>query len=223
MFSPDDTIVAIATPPGRGGLGVVRVSGSRVLEIANRLLDCRRLEPRYATLTAVRSTSDERSRPVDEVVATLFSAPRSYTGEDVLEISAHGSPVVLDAIVRAAVDAGARLARPGEFTFRAFLNGKINLVQAEAVADLIAAATPLQVRLAYEQLDGSLTTWMRAVDEELLDLIARLEASLDFPDEGYHFVETREVGERLTRVIEKLEAMIAAARHGRIIREGATV
>lgn len=223
MFSPHDTIVAIATPPGRGGLGVVRISGARVLEIADRLLDCRRLAPRYATFTKVRSSRDETSRPVDDVVATLFAAPRSYTGEDVLEISAHGSPVVLDAIVRGAIDAGARLARPGEFTFRAFLNGKIDLVQAEAVADLIAAATPLQMRLAFDQLDGSLTTWITELDSELLDLIARLEASLDFPDEGYHFIETKDVGDRLTRVIAKLDAMIAAARHGRIIREGATV
>ena len=138
------------------------------------------------------------------VVATLFPAPHSYTGQDVVEISAHGSPVVLAAIVRAAIDAGARLARPGEFTLRAFLNGKRDLVQAEAVADLIAAATPLQARVAFDQLEGTLTRTIAALDAELFDLIARLEASLDFPDEGYHFVEPAEIAQRIDAVVERI-------------------
>src|SRR6185503_8177589 len=139
MFSRDDTIVAIATAPGRAGLGVVRISGPDAHTIAGRLLDCERLEPRRATFTKVR-TAPEAARSLDEVVATWFPEPRSYTGEHVVELSAHGSPDILESIVRAVIDAGARLARPGEFTFRAFLNGRIDLVQAEAVADLIASA-----------------------------------------------------------------------------------
>ena len=222
MFSPDDTIVALATPPGRGGLGVVRISGPQANEIAACLLECRYLEPRHATLTRVRG-ADTRGRVVDEVIATSFPGPRSYTGEHVIELSAHGSPVVLDAILRGALDAGARLARPGEFTLRAFLNGKIDLVQAEAVADLIDAATPLQARVAFDQLEGSLTTRIRQLDADLLDLIARLEASLDFPDEGYHFIEPRDVAGRLEQVIANLDALLADARRGRIIRDGATV
>src|SRR5262245_3883732 len=208
MFAPDDTIVAIATPPGRGGLGVVRISGPRAPEIAAAMLASRALEPRHATFTRVVGTKNGASA-VDEIIATSFPSPRSYTGEHVVEISAHGSPVVLDAILRRAIDQGARLARPGEFTFRAFLNGKIDLVQAEAVADLIAAATPLQARVAFDQLDGSLSTRLAELDAELLDLIARLEASLDFPDEGYHFVTPPEVADEIGAVVDRLDAMLA--------------
>ena len=126
---------------------------------------------------------------IDHVVATYFPAPHSYTGEDVVELSAHGSPVVLRAIVAAAAACGARLAEPGEFTLRAFLNGRIDLPQAEAVADLIDAVTPLQARAAFDQLQGTLTEAIAEIDAALFDLIARLEASIDFPDEGYHFID----------------------------------
>src|SRR6185503_5204658 len=146
--------------------------------------------PRRATLTRIRDDADNTSGPaVDNVIVTCFHAPHSYTGEDVVELSAHGSPIVLRTIVLAAIAAGARLARPGEFTLRAFLAGRLDLVQVEAVADLIAAATPLQARVAFDQLEGTLTRRIAALDAELFDLIARLEASLDFPDEGYHFID----------------------------------
>ncbi len=225
MFSTDDSIVAVATPPGRGGIGVVRISGPSSREIANLILDRRGpLEARRATLTHVRAAGQEGPREtLDEVVATYFPAPRSYTGEHVVEISAHGSPVVLQAIVGSAIDAGARLAEPGEFTLRAFLNGKRDLIQAEAVADLIAAATPLQARVAFDQLEGTLTQRIAAVDAELFDLIARLEASLDFPDEGYHFIEPAETARRVGRVVAQLDQLLGGARRGRMIREGATV
>src|SRR4029450_8974500 len=167
MFSPDDTIVAIATPPRRGGLGVVRISGRLAADIAGQILDCRALIARRATFATLRAR-DDRSCVRDEIVATFFPGPRSYTGEDVIELSAHGSPVVLDAIVRGANDAGARLARPGEFTFRPFLNGRIDLAQAEAVADLIDAATPLQARVSFDQLEGTLTRASDGVDARLL-------------------------------------------------------
>jgi tRNA modification GTPase len=223
VFSTADTIVAIATPPGRGGIGVVRVSGADAQRVASTLLTRKQpLEPRRATFTCVRIDTGAETA-TDDVVATLFVAPHSYTAEDVVEISAHGSPVVLHAIVRNAIAAGARLAQPGEFTLRAFLNGKIDLVQAEAVADLIAAATPLQARVACDQLQGTVTARIAALDAVLFDLIARLEASLDFPDEGYHFVEPAQVAALIGGVIDQLDELLVDARRGRAIREGATV
>jgi tRNA modification GTPase len=160
---------------------------------------------------------------IDEAVVVFFPAPRSYTGQDVVEISAHGSPVVLDSIVRTAMDAGARLACPGEFTLRAFLNGKRDLVQAEAVADLINAATPLQARVAFDQLDGTLTRRIADIDAPLFDLIARLEASLDFPEEGYHFVDTDALAAGISVSIAAIDELLRDANGGRLIREGATV
>ena len=221
MFATDDTIVAIATPPGRGALGVVRLSGARARDLAGALLDHGgALQPRHATFTRVQG--DGKSA-LDEVVATFFPAPHSYTGEDVVEITGHGSPVLLHAVLERAMAAGARLAEPGEFTLRAFLNGKQDLIQSEAVADLIDAATPLQARIAFDQLEGTLTERIGALDARLFDLIARLEASLDFPDEGYHFVEPARAGADIGSVIAVLDGLLAGATAGRMIREGATV
>jgi tRNA modification GTPase len=222
VFTTDDSIVAIATPQGRGGIGIVRLSGPASADIARAILEYPRpLRPRHATYTRVRAM--HTSSAIDEVVVTYFPAPNSYTGEHVVEISAHGSPVILRAILASAVAAGARLAAPGEFTLRAFLHGKRDLVQAEAVADLIAAATPLQARVAFDQLEGTLTDRIAEVDAQLFDLVARLEASLDFPDEGYHFIERREAAQRVGCIIEHVERLLAGARRGRLIREGAVV
>src|SRR5688572_5718218 len=224
MVSPDDTIVAIATPPGRGGIGIVRLSGPAALRAAHAVLSRRApLEPRRATFTRIQSAGPQSSRGADTVVVTSFPAPSSYTGQHVVEISAHGSPVVLRGIVDAAIDAGARLAQPGEFTLRAFLSGKLDLVQAEAVADLIAAATPLQARVAFDQLEGTLTRRITDIDAALFDLVAKLEASLDFPDEGYHFVEPAEIAQQIGAVVERLNSLLCDAGRGRMIREGATV
>jgi tRNA modification GTPase len=218
MFSSEDTIVAIATPPGRGGIGVVRVSGPAASPIACMLTGRSSFEPRHATLATVSSASGA----IDQAVVTYFQAPHSYTGEDVVELSAHGSPVVLEAIVAAAAAAGARLANPGEFTLRAYLHARIDLVQAEAVAELIDAVTPLQARVAFDQLEGTLTSRLRAMDRALLDVIAPLEASLDFPDEGYHFVAPDETAQSLERLLASLDALLADAKRGRLIREGLT-
>ena len=225
MFATDDSIVAIATPPGRGGIGIVRISGPASLNIAAAILDHGgALTPRYATYTRVRRPAAAGGAGrLDEVMATYFPAPHSYTGEHVVEISAHGSPVVLQAIVEGAMAAGARLARPGEFTLRAFLHGKRDLIQAEAVADLIAAATPLQARVAFDQLEGTLTGRIAAVDAPLFDLIARLEASLDFPDEGYHFIEPAETARHIACLVGRVDDLLGGARRGRLIRDGATV
>src|ERR1700687_2015204 len=208
MFFTSDTIVAIATPPGHGGIGAVLVSGGDAPRIAAALLDLSSpLQPRHATFARVRG---------DQVVATCFPRPHSYTGEDIVEISAHGSPVVLGQIVKDAMHAGARLAEPGEFTLRAFLNGRIDLIQAEAVADLIDAVTPAQARVAFDQLEGTLTGELVEIDRDLLDLTARMEASLDFPDEGYHFVEAGEAATALRAIESKVCELLCEFKRGRL-------
>lgn len=248
MFSTDDTIVAIATPPGRAGLGVIRISGLEAQAVTARLLTRRApLRPREAALSHVRdltvdndavspsesrktvrsgverSESAQSIQAIDQVIATFFPAPHSYTGEDVVELAAHGSPILLERIVASALRAGARLAAPGEFTLRAFLHGRVDLVQAEAVADLIDAVTPAQARQAFDQLEGTLTRSMKQIGESLFDLVVKLEASLDFPDEGYHFIVPDEVSAALAVVQAQVDALLASARQGRVIREGRQV
>lgn len=220
VFHPDDTIVAIATPSGRGGIGVVRLSGPEAVEVVARISDVEPpLAPRHATLATVRASEGGR----DEAILTFFPGPHSYTAEDVVEISAHGSPWLLRAIVDACIRSGARLAQPGEFTLRAYLNGRIDLVQAEAVKDLVDAVTPLQARAAYDQLEGTLTGAIREIDAALFDLNARLEASLDFPEEGYHFLEPEGATRDLNALGARLSSLLADAARGRLIREGAHV
>jgi tRNA modification GTPase len=191
------------------------VSGLGAYDIARRLSGrSQPFAPRHATLAEVGC---------DQVLITCFPAPASYTGEDVVEISAHGSPVVLRAIVSAAIEAGARLAEPGEFTLRAFVNGRMDLMQAEAVADLIESVTPLQARAAFDQLNGTLTREIAAIDAALFDIIARLEASVDFPDEGFHFIEPASVAQSIDGVVARLDALLATSRRGRLVREGLRV
>jgi len=223
VFAPDDTIVAVATPPGRGAIGVVRLSGPRTQHILRELLTGAAAAPRVARVARVLVLDAGGRESSDDAVALFFAAPQSYTGEDVAEISAHGNPLLLEGIVRAAMRAGARLAEPGEFTLRAFLNGKRDLPQAEAVADLIDAATPAQARAAADQLHGTLTARIGAIDAELFDLLARLEASLDFPDEGYHFVEPAAIVGTLDGIIGRIDTLLADAARGRMLREGVTV
>jgi len=228
VFSTDDTIVAVATPAGRAGLGVVRIAGPQAVAIAGVLAPGPALVARFATVRRLAApldaaTLESRGAAIDQVVVTWFAAPASYTGDDVVEISAHGSPVLLDRILRSAMTGGARLAAPGEFTLRAFLNGKLDLVQAEAVADLIDAVTPAQARLAFDQLDGTLSHALAAIGEALFDLRVRLEASLDFPDEGYHFVQPGAVANECEAVRARVAALLETARRGRLLREGCRV
>ncbi len=219
----------------------MRLSGPEAHRIARCLIaHDRDLEPRHATLTLIRlppprsalrqvspkpaeGGKADTAYDIDQVVATYFPAPASYTGDDVVELSAHGSPVVLRTIVAAASASGARLAEPGEFTLRAFLNGRIDLMQAEAVADLIDAVTPLQARAAFDQLQGTLTRTIADIDATLFDLIARLEASVDFPEEGYHFVEPGALAQKIDAVIDRTRRLLADAEHGRLVREGLQV
>ena len=224
MLPLDDTIVAIATPLGRSAIGVVRISGAAAVKVARTLLGGAALEPRRATIcrVAIEGVSGGTTAG-DEAVAVFFPAPRSYTGEDVVEISTHGNPLILKGVVQRAIAAGARLARRGEFTLRAVMRGKRALVQAEAIADLIDASTPAQARLAFDQLHGTLSARLAAIDADVFDLIAKLEASLDFPDEGYHFLQEDEAATVLTRVLGAIEALLGDAARGRLLREGATV
>jgi tRNA modification GTPase len=221
LFVSDDTIVAIATPHGRGGIGVVRLSGPGAVVVASAMLRPPPDTPRHATFS--RLVHADNGEVIDQVVATWFAAPHSFTGEDVVEISAHGSPVLLAEIVRLAMGGGARLAEPGEFTFRAYLNQRIDLPQAEAVADLVDAVTPLQARVAMDQLEGTLTEAIGRIDAAMFDVCARLEASLDFPDEGFHFISRADAAGAIARLRESLDRLTADGRTGRVIREGRTV
>lgn len=231
MFSESDTIVAVATPPGRGGIGVVRLSGPDAVRIGRTLIDrAEPLEPRHATFARAidagptgEAEPGRSPRALDQVVVTWFAAPHSYTGQDVVEISGHGSPVLLRRLVELAMARGARLAEPGEFTLRAYLGGRIDLAQAEAVADLVDAVTPLQARAAMDQLEGTLTQAIARIDAVLFDLTARLEASLDFPDEGYHFITRADAVEETARVQASLESLADEGRAGRVVREGRLV
>lgn len=229
MFSTDDTIAAVATPAGRGALGVIRISGPSALSVAQSLIGRTSLQPRHATLVRVQQggatarADTDGPRVSDQAIATFFPHPASYTGDDVVELSLHGGPAVLQGVLSAAVEHGARLAEPGEFTLRAFLRGKLDLVQAEAVADLIDAVTPLQARAAFDQLDGTLTTAIARIESQLFDLMARLEASLDFPEEGYRFVEPAAVASAIASVRDQIGVLLAQATRGRLVREGATV
>jgi tRNA modification GTPase len=211
-----DTIAAIATPGGRGGIGVVRLSGPRAPAIARSILG-RLPEPRHATHAIFR---DARGEALDEGIALYFPEPHSYTGEPVLELQGHGGPVVMHALVAACVDAGARLAEPGEFTRRAFLEGKLDLAQAEAVADLIDAASREAARSALRSLSGEFSTALAALQSQLTQLRALTEAMLDFPEEEVDALHREDAAERLGAVRAALEHVIAKSRQGSLLRSG---
>lgn len=219
MFSTDDTIVAVATAAGHAGVGLVRVSGPAAAGVGQGLARRSVAWPARRAVRAVVATADLAA----DALVTFFPGPASYTGDDVLEISAHGSPVILAAIVRQAIALGARPARPGEFTLRAFLRGKLDLVQAEAVRDLVAAVSPAQVRAATAQLDGSLSAALVVQADALRRLETLLEASMDFPDEGYRFIEPPEVHAALGRVSEEMARLVATGGRGQLVRDGAQV
>jgi tRNA modification GTPase len=216
----EDTIVAIATPPGRGGLGVVRLSGQRAVEIAARLIHFPQwpLETQRATLGEF--AEPESGRALDQVVATCFRAPRSYTGEDVVEISCHGAPVILNYLVELCLAAGARAAEPGEFTLRAFLNGRIDLTQGEAVRDLIEARTLYQARVAAGQVEGAVSARLKPHKKVLLELIARLEAGIDFAEDDVPVSGWDEILASIEKILTDLEKLAEGYAYGRIVREG---
>jgi len=236
----DDTIVAIATPPGRGGIGVIRLAGPEAKKIALPLLRLKHdLEPGRAVFgeliepgnarvgTAAPGCPAEQSSAVseriDEVVVTYFAKPYSYTTDDIIEISAHGSPVVLRHIVELALARGARLAEPGEFTMRAFLNGRIDLTQAEAVRDLIDSQTLYQAKVAAQQLEGALSHRLQPIKQKLVELIATLEAGVDFAEDDVSVLPGDQVLKRIETVRTPLEELARSFAYGKIVHEGLTL
>lgn len=211
-----DTIAAIATPSGRGGIGVVRISGPRAAEIARAMLGSLP-EPRVAMLASFRDRQGER---IDEGLALFFPAPQSYTGEPVLELQGHGGPVVTQAVLAACLDCGARIADPGEFTRRAYLEGKLDLAQAEAVADLIDAASREAARSAIRSLSGEFSQAVHGLVAQLTELRALIEAMLDFPEEEVDALHRDDAVVRLERIRAELSSLLARSRQGSLLRSG---
>ena len=221
MLLDTDTIVAISTPPGRGGIGIVRLSGSDSQTIAESICSLRSpLAPGRARLAEIL---DEHGIPLDEAVVTFFAAPHSYTSQDVVELACHGAPVLLDYVVRAAMQRGARLAEPGEFTQRAFLSGRIDLTQAEAVHDLIAAQTLQQARVAAAQLGGAVALQIEPVKAQLIHLIAELEAGIDFAEDDLELIPQARLLAAMDAIHVQLKAFAATYNYGRIVRDGFTL
>lgn len=218
-----DTIVAVSTPPGRGGLGIVRISGPGARDVASCVLRVPDNTPWRSWRARTAQLLDEDGHAVDQVVVTFFQAPRSYTGEDVVEISCHGSPVVLRHCVESACRHGARLAEPGEFTLRAFVNGRIDLPQAEAVRDLIEATTLYQARVAAQQAGGSVSRRLAPLKEQLLELISLLEAGIDFAEDDVSVAPDEEILRRLDPIESGLAELASSFAYGRLVHDGMTL
>jgi len=216
-----ETIAAISTPPGRGALGVIRISGPSARDVVRPIL--RRIPP-WIPRQAVRvDIRDEQGRELDQGLLTWFPAPRSYTGEDVVELSLHGSPIVLRAVLDRLCQHGARLALPGEFSFRAFLHGKLDLPQAEAVRALIDATTLYQARVALQQVHGSVSRRLAAPKRELVDLIALLEAGIDFAEDDVSVASTAEILDRLRGIRDHIARLLASFAYGQLVENGASL
>ena len=218
----DDTIIAIATPPGRGGIGVVRLSGPEATNIAAPMLRLQHeLQAGHAHFSELidPATNDR----IDEVVVTYFAKPHSYTTDDVVEISCHGSPVVLRHVVEMALSRGARLAEPGEFTMRAFLNGRIDLTQAEAVRDLIDSRTLYQAQVAARQLEGALSKRLQPIKQKLVDLIAIMEAGIDFAEDDVSVIPDEQILERIAEVHAPLGQLLSSFAYGKVVHQGLTL
>jgi len=231
LVNIDDTIVAIATPPGRGGIGVVRIAGPEARAIALPMLRLKHnLEPGRAILgdlvelgADLNPTQEASPGSIDEVVVSYFAKPHSYTADDIVEISAHGSPVVLRHIVELALARGARLAEPGEFTMRAFLNGRIDLAQAEAVRDLIESQTLYQAKVAAQQLEGALSRRLQPIKQKLIDLIALLEAGIDFAEDDVAVLSHQHILQHIQEVKVFLEPLSASFAYGKMVHQGLTL
>lgn len=214
-----DIIAAIATPPGRGGIGIVRISGKNLQQIAQVILGALP-KKRHASLSKFR---DETGLIIDQGIAIFYPSPHSYTGEDVLELQGHGGPAVMNMLLSCCLAAGARLAQPGEFTLRAFLNNKLDLAQAESVADVIDASTSEAVRCAMRSLQGEFSAVIHALTQALIDLRLVVEAALDFPEEETGNLQQADVYNKLKNIQAQLEQVFASARQGSLLREGVHV
>jgi tRNA modification GTPase len=219
MNAHADTIAAVATPPGRGGVGILRISGPQVPDIAERLLG----GLPAARVASLHSFTDAEGETIDQGLSLYFPQPHSFTGEHVLELHGHGGPVVLDLLLARVLELGARQALPGEFSQRAFLNDKLDLAQAEAVADLIDSSTEQAVRAATRSLRGEFSARVHALVGGLIELRSYVEGAIDFPEEEIDFLDDAEVRQRLTTVSEQLKQVQSQARQGRLLREGMTL
>lgn len=220
----DDTIVAISTPPGRGGIGIVRLAGPEARAVAAPILRLRHdLQPGRALFGEVVDPDANGGERIDEVVVTFFQKPHSYTTDDIVEIAAHGSPVVLRHILEMAITRGARLAEPGEFTMRAFLNGRMDLTQAEAVRDLIDSQTLYQAKVAAQQLEGALSHRIAPIKQKLVALIALLEAGIDFADDDVPIAPPEQILAGIKPVREPLEKLAESFAYGKLVHEGLTL
>src|SRR3954469_20618789 len=218
-----DTVAAISTPPGRAGLGIVRFSGTESRNITERILHFTR-PPRWQSWgSQLANLIDDSGGIIDQVVVSFFEQPRSYTGEDVVEIACHGSPVVLRFCLERAVAEGARLAEPGEFTFRAYLRGRIDLPQAEAVRELIDATTVYQARVAAQQMGGSVSRRIRPAKDQLVELISLLEAGIDFAEDDISVAGPGEILRRLAPISRDVERLIGSYAAGRLVFDGFTL
>jgi tRNA modification GTPase len=218
----DDTIVALATPPGIGAIGVIRLSGSQAFQVANEIFPSKDLL-QQASHTLHVGLIDKEGQVLDEVVLSLFKGPRSYTGEDVIEISCHGSPYIQQQIIAACVSQGARLAKAGEFTQRAFLNGKLDLAQAEAVADIIAANTAASQKAAMHTMRGGFSSALKNLRERLIQFSALIELELDFSQEDVEFADRKAFYELISELTESTRALIKSFQLGNVIRNGVSV
>lgn len=218
-LKPTDTIAAIATPSGNGGVGIIRISGELVPEIASRLTQ-KKLVPRLAQFSSFR---DHDQSVIDSGLALYFPAPNSFTGEDILELQAHGGTVVLNMLLKRVLALGARLARPGEFSERAYLNNKIDLAQAEAIADLITSSTEQSVRSAQRSFQGVFSAHINALVTELTELRIYIEAAIDFVDEEIDFLTDGVVENKLVKLIERLQEIQQTAKQGRLLHDGMTI
>ena len=219
----DDTIAAIATPMGRSGIGVIRLSGEDSRRIAATVCGCRSNSLRDRTTSLRRVRHPRTGEVLDQAMVTYFRAPRSYTAEDVVELGCHGSPVVLESVMAVLLESGARLATPGEFTLRAFLRGRIDLVQAEAIRDLIEAKTLFQARVARQQAEGSLSRRLKPIKELLVRLISLLEAGIDFADDDVPVLAEEAIQEQLQPLVAGLQQLKAGFGRGRLLSAGLTV
>ena len=220
MLRLGDTIAAVSTPPGRGGIGIVRLSGAQSRAIAEAILSFP-AKPSWQPWTAqLAHLLDDSGAVVDQAVVTFFEAPKSYTAEDVVEIACHGAPVILRHCVDRACRAGARLAEPGEYTWRAFLNGRIDLPSAEAVRDLIESTTLYQARVAARQAEGGVARSMRPIKDQLIELVALLEAGIDFAEDDVTIPADEEIERRLTPIEAALERLVRSFDWGRIVTGG---
>jgi tRNA modification GTPase len=218
-----DTICAIATPPGQGGIGVVRISGTEAINVLEKIWDGKVPASSFKSHRLYYGRIKDDLEIIDVVFSVWMKSPHSYTGEHVVEISCHGGPAILNKIIKSCLSARARLAEPGEFTKRAFLNGKMDLAQAEAVADLIAAASEQSCRLARQQLDGHLSQKIQAILNEVTSLRAFVEATIDFPEEDIEFITKEKIKERLADLAKGMISLADTYHEGRLLRDGVRV